>query len=266
MSGHSKWSKIRHKKGIKDAKRGKLFSKMAQQITIAARDGGGDPDANFSLRLLVDKAKSASMPADNIKRAIDRGIGKGEGGQLENALYEAYGPGKASMIVEAITDNKNRTVAELRKLFSDSGGNLAESGSVSWNFDQRGLVIVESAKLKKSDKYGEPDIHVPEDPEETMLQLIEIPGVVDVDTIDYEEEDSAEERVHLQLITQAQDLISVRDQVHNLGYIVKDAELTWIPRSYKEVSPESREKLHNFLERLDEVEDVHNVWMDVKLD
>lgn len=270
MSGHSKWSKIRHKKGIKDLKRGKIFSKMAQQIAVAARDGGGDPDSNFSLRLLIDKAKAVSMPAENIKRAIDRGVGNGEEGSLENVFYEGYGPGKVSIIVEAITDNKNRTVAELRKLFSDAGGNLAESGAVSWNFDQRGLVVVESAKLQKSDKYGEPDIHVPEEIEKTMLSLMDISGVIDVDTTQYEEDadedDDVEKREHLRLFTEARDLSSVRDGVHKLGYIVKDAELTWIPRIYKKTPPGDIEKIQSFIEKLEEIDDVHNIWMDVKLD
>lgn len=142
MSGHSKWSTIKRKKGAIDAARGKVFTKIIKEITVAARTGGGDPDANPRLRLAVSMAKSSNMPADNITRAIKKGTGELEGVSYEEITYEAYGPGGVALIIESLTDNRNRTVADLRHLFSKNGGNLAESGAVSWNFERKGVITV----------------------------------------------------------------------------------------------------------------------------
>ena len=142
MSGHSKWSTIKRQKGVTDAKRGALFTKVAREISVAARQGGGDPDANYRLRLAVDKARSVNMPSDNIKRTIDKATGGGEAEQFEEIVYEGYGPGGVAVLVEAQTDNRNRTAAEVRSIFTKTGGQLAGSGAVAWQFEPRGLIAV----------------------------------------------------------------------------------------------------------------------------
>ena len=153
MSGHSKWSSIKHKKGAADAKRGKLFTKLARAITVAARDGGGDPDGNPALATAVQKARDASMPKDNIQRAIDRGTGAGaDAAAIEQVLFEGYGPGGAAILVEALTDNRNRTSADVRHAFTKHDGSLGEPGSVAWIFEKRGVIVVDG------DRYGEDDL------------------------------------------------------------------------------------------------------------
>src|SRR3954453_21554586 len=142
MSGHSKWSTIKRAKGITDAKRGALFTKVAREILVAARQGGGDPDANYRLRLAIDKARSVNMPQDNIKRSIERATGGGDGEQYEEIVYEGYGPGGVAVLVEAQTDNRNRTAAEIRSMFTKAGGQLAGSGAVAWQFEPRGLIEI----------------------------------------------------------------------------------------------------------------------------
>src|SRR5215210_3165368 len=153
MSGHSKWSSIKHKKGAADAKRGKLFTKLARAITVAAREGGGNPDANPALGLAIQKARDNSMPKDNIQRAIDRGTGAGtDAAAIERVVFEGYGPGGAAILVEALTDNRNRTSAEIRHSFSKHGGSLGEPGSVAWTFEKRGVIVIDA------DRYGEDDL------------------------------------------------------------------------------------------------------------
>ena len=149
MSGHSKWSTIKRAKGITDAKRGALFTKVAREISVAARQGGGDPDANYRLRLAIEKARSVNMPADNIKRTIDKATGGGEAEQYEEIVYEGYGPGGVAVLVEAQTDNRNRTAAEVRSMFTKSGGQLAGSGAVAWQFEPRGLIAVPRARGRR---------------------------------------------------------------------------------------------------------------------
>src|ERR687892_1090313 len=153
MSGHSKWSSIKHRKAAVDAKRGKMFTKLARAITVAARDGGGDPEGNPALAAAVQKARDYSMPKDNIQRAIDRGTGAGAtDGEIERAVYEGYGPGGSAILVEALTDNRNRTGADIRHAFDKHGGSLGEPGSVAWIFDKRGVILVDA------DRYGEDDL------------------------------------------------------------------------------------------------------------
>src|SRR5438270_3539323 len=169
MSGHSKWHSIKHKKAVVDARRGKLFTKLARHITVAAREGGGDPEGNPALALAVQKAKDASMPKDNIERAIAKGTGEGtDADALEAVLYEGYGPGGVALLVEAVTDNRNRTGAEMRHVFSKHGGNLGEPGSVSYLFDKRGLIVVDGERYSEDDllpaiEAGAEDIAVDDD-------------------------------------------------------------------------------------------------------
>ena len=155
MSGHSKWASIKHKKAATDAKRGQLFTKLARAIAVAAREGGGDPDANFTLAAAIEKAKSYSMPKDNIQRAIDRGTGAGGGDeQIERVVYEGYGAGGAAMLVDALTDNRNRTGSEVRNAFDKSGGNLGEPGSVAWQFEKKGVILVDAERYSEEDLLG----------------------------------------------------------------------------------------------------------------
>lgn len=259
MSGHSKWSKIKHKKALTDAKKGKVFSKLAQQITIAAREGG-DPESNFSLRLLIDKAKSASMPADNIQRAVDRGAGKGsEVIHLEKVTYEGIGPLGVSVIVETLTDNKNRTVADLRKTFSERGGALAEAGAVMWNFDQLGLVTLKAGSMKKSEKYGHSDEFVPSDPEEVTLALMEIQGITDIDNY-HDDEENVE---YLDVYTDPKSLTTVRDTIKDMGYVITSAELIWRAKVQKELDEQEVERIREFVEAVEEHDDIQSVWTDI---
>ena len=155
MSGHSKWASIKHKKAATDAKRGQLFTKLARAISVAAREGGGDPDSNFTLAAAIEKAKGYSMPKDNIQRAIDRGTGAGSGDeQIERVVYEGYGPGGAAVLVEALTDNRNRTGSEVRHAFDKSGGSLGEPGSVAWQFEKKGVIVVDGDRYSEDDLIG----------------------------------------------------------------------------------------------------------------
>lgn len=266
MSGHSKWSKIKHKKGLNDAKKGKVFSKMSQQITIAARDGGGDLDSNFTLRLLVDKAKGVSMPMDNIQRAIDKGSGKsGETFSIENAMYEGYGPAKVSMIVETLTDNKNRTVSDLRVTFSNHGGNLAESGSVSWNFTQKGYIQMRPAVMKESEKYGHEDEMEFVNEEEVIMNILDISGILDFKQYDETEmEEDEDNGKYINIYTEAKELAHVRDSIKDLGYVITSAELIWTANTpKKDLSEAEIAKVSDFIEVIEEMDEVQSIWTDV---
>src|SRR5688572_31531993 len=210
MSGHSKWSTIKRQKGVTDAKRGALFTKVAREISVAARQGGGDPDANYRLRLAIEKARSVNMPADNIKRTIDKATGGGEAEQYEEIVYEGYGPGGVAVLVEAATDNRNRTAAEVRSLFTKSGGQLAGSGAVAWQFEPRGLITIP--------KSGQ-------DPDEVALTAIDA-GADDVDT-------STDEVV--EVYTTPAGLEEVRKALEGAGVPVETAENTMIAKSTVEV-------------------------------
>src|SRR5881392_697727 len=199
MSGHSKWASIKHKKAIVDSRRGKLFTKLARAITTAARDGGGDIDGNPSLALAVQKAKDASMPKDNIERAIAKGTGEGaDADALETVMYEGYGPGGVAMLVEALTDNRNRTGSEVRHIFSKHGGNLGEPGSVAYLFDKRGLIVVDAAR------YAEDD----------LLPAIEAGA-----------EDIAVDDNVCEVLTEPSDLTAVRATLDEAGIEIEQAEV-----------------------------------------
>ena len=200
MSGHSKWSTIKRQKGANDAKRGAVFTKVAREISIAARPGGGDPDANYRLRLAIDKARSVNMPADNIKRAIDKATGGGEAEQYEEIVYEGYGPGGVAVLVEAATDNRNRTAADVRSMFTKAGGQLAGSGAVAWQFEPRGLITVP--------RDGQ-------DPDEVALAAIDA-GAEDVDTDDDEP---------IEIYTTPGELERVRKALEGAGVPVESAEI-----------------------------------------
>ncbi len=233
MSGHSKWSSIKHKKGAADAKRGKLFTKLARAITVAARDGGGDPDGNPALATAVQKARDASMPKDNIQRAIDRGAGVGsDAAAIERILFEGYGPGGAAILVEALTDNRNRTSADVRHAFAKHHGSLGEPGSVAWIFEKRGVVVVDGGR------YGEDDL---------------------IAAIDAGAEDVREDGDLLRAICPPGDLTAVREALEVAGVEVQGAELAMEPKSTVEVKGTEAEWLLRLVDALDEHDDVNEV-------
>ena len=236
MSGHSKWSSIKHKKGAADAKRGKLFSKLARAIIVAARDGGPDPAANLALANAIEKARSYSMPKDNIERAIARGSGaETDATAFETVLYEGYAPGGVALIVEALTDNRNRTASEVRHLFSKHDGNLGESGSVAWLFERRGLVLVGAEGV---------------DEDELMLAAAE-GGADDVDL----------EGSSYEIATAPESLSAVREAVESAGFRIESAELAMVPKTTIEISDDAQAKkvlrIVDALEELDDVQEVH---------
>ncbi|HEB68660.1 MAG TPA: YebC/PmpR family DNA-binding transcriptional regulator [Desulfobulbus sp.] len=235
MSGHSKWSTIKRKKGANDAKRGKIFTKLIKEITIAARMGGGDPDGNPRLRTAVIAAKSENMPKDNIARAIKKGTGDLDGAVYEEILYEGYGPGGVAVLVETMTDNKNRTVADVRHFFAKSGGNLGESGCVAWMFDKKGSIMVDREGV---------------DEEELMDLAIEAGA-----------EDVIEDETTFQILTEPDDFSEVVENLEKSGVKCLEASITMIPKNTVEVDAEktarSLMKLLDNLEDNDDVQKVH---------
>jgi YebC/PmpR family DNA-binding regulatory protein len=234
MSGHSKWSTIKRQKGVTDAKRGALFTKVAREISVAARQGGGDPDANYRLRLAVEKARSVNMPSDNIKRTIDKATGGGEAEQYEEIVYEGYGPGGVAVLVEAATDNRNRTAAEVRSIFTKTGGQLAGSGAVAWQFEPRGLIVV--ARDGK-------------DADEIALAAIDA-GAADVDT----EDDDA-----IEIFTEPGALEAVRRGLEAAGVEVESAESTMVAKQTVELDSGKARQALRLVELLEDLDDVQRV-------
>jgi YebC/PmpR family DNA-binding regulatory protein len=235
MSGHSKWSTIKRQKGVTDAKRGALFTKVAREISVAARQGGGDPDANYRLRLAVEKARSVNMPSDNIKRTIDKAVGGGDAEQYEEIVYEGYGPGGVAVLVEAATDNRNRTAAEVRSIFTKAGGQLAGSGAVAWQFEPRGLIAVAR------------DAAV--DVDEVALAAIDA-GAEDVDTDDPES---------IGIYTSPADLERVRKALDGAGVPVDSAENTMVAKQTVELDSARARQALRLVELLEDLEDVQRV-------
>ena len=239
MSGHSKWSTIKRQKGANDAKRGAMFTKVAREIMVAARAGGGDPDANYRLRLAMDKARSINMPADNIKRAIERATGAGEGEQYEEIVYEGYGPGGVAVLVEAATDNRNRTAAEVRSIFSKTGGQLAGSGAVAWQFEARGLITVAREGV---------------DPDEVALAAIDA-GASDVFN------DAATTEIY----TEPADLEAVRKALDAAGVAVEDAENAMIAKQTTAVDADHVRKVMRLIDLLEDLDDVQRVTSNAEI-
>jgi YebC/PmpR family DNA-binding regulatory protein len=234
MSGHSKWHSIKHKKGAADAKRGKLFSKLARAITVAARDGGGDPSGNPTLATAIQKAKEASMPKDKIQKAIDVGTGAGsEGAAIERIVYEGYGPAGVAVLVEALTDNRNRASAEIRHAFSKHGGSLGEPGSVAWIFEKKGAIVVDAGR------YGEDDL---------------------IAAIDAGAEDVREDGDRLRVLCEPSDLSAVREVLEGSGVEIESATVATEPKSTVEVKGHDAQRLLELLEALDEQDDVDEVF------
>ncbi len=259
MSGHSKWSTIKHKKAINDAKKGKVFSKLSTQITHAARLGGGDVSMNPTLRMYIDKAKNAGFPIDRIEKAISKGTGEGSNGvAFEEVTYEGFGPSGIQLVVDTLTDNKNRTVADLRQIFENFGGTLATEGSVSWNFDTKGLVVVKCGIMQKSEKYGQDDIFVQKDKDEVMMNIMDIDGVMDISEVDLEGNIQG-----LEVYTKYTDLAKVRDAITDMGYVLDDALIIKEPKMTKTLIDRDLEKANIAIEELEDNDDVQDVWSDL---
>ena len=233
MSGHSKWSSIKRQKGVNDVKRGATFTKVAREIGMAARAGGGDPDGNFRLRLAIEKARGVNMPADNIKRAIEKATGAGEAEQFEEVVYEGYGPGGVAILVEAATDNRNRTAAEVRSRFAKSGGQLAASGAVAWQFEVRGVITVP--------RQGN-------DPDSVALTAIDA-GADDVDT----------EADPLEIYTAPAELESIRRALENAGVPVDQSESAMIAKQTVELDATKARQALRLVEELEDLDDVQRV-------
>jgi len=234
MSGHSKWASIKHKKMAQDAKRGKLFTKLIRELTIAAREGGGNPETNPRLRQAIERAKEANMPQDNITRAIKRGTGELPGQVFEEVMYEGYGPAGVALIVQVLTDNKNRTTSEIRNIFSKKGGNLAGAGSVSWIFQRKGYILVSKDKVD----------------EDTIMNL----------AIEAGAEDIKSEGKNYEIITSPEDFEKVKDYLKTNDIPLSSAEVTMLPASTVRVTGQVAKQVLSLVEALEEHDDVQNVY------
>ena len=234
MSGHSKWHSIKHKKGAADAKRGKIFTRLIKELTVAARGGGGDPDTNPRLRTVIAEAKASNMPADNIKRAIRRGTGEEPGVSYEEVQYEAYGPGGAAMIIDMLTDNKNRAVGEIRHILTKHGGNLAETNAVGWMFSKRGYIVVPKKKAREE----------------------ELMGVV----IDAGADDLRDDEDNWEVLSPPDMFHQVLEAVKTLGIEPDAAEVSMLPQNYLKLEGKQADQMIRLMQALEEHDDVRHVW------
>jgi YebC/PmpR family DNA-binding regulatory protein len=239
MSGHSKWSQIKRKKGAADVKKGAMFTRLGREVTLAAREGGGDPNANFTLRLAMDRARIQNMPKENIERAIKRGTGElAEGGQLEDIIYEGYGPGGSALLVQVLTDNRNRTASDVRHLFTRGGGNMAAANAVAWMFDKKGMITVENAK----------------NPEDLALELI------DAGADDYKLDGNV-----LDLYCAPENLRTLKDAIEKRKVEIVSAELAWISKNPAQVTDEQAVTTMKLMESLEEYDDVQKVYSNLDI-
>ena len=239
MAGHSKWAQIKRKKAVADARKGQLFTKLAREITAAARAGGGDPAANVTLRLLIEKAKAANMPKENIERAIQRGTGELKGEELEELYYEGYGPGGIALMLHVLTDNRNRAVADIRRIFNRQGGSLGESGCVAWMFDKKGVITIEANG---------------QDPEELALLAIDA-GAEDVEIDDN----------LVQVYTAPERLAQVKENLEKQAVSIETAELAMVPKSRMELDEHQTIQAMKLIEALEELEDVQDVYSNLEI-
>ena len=236
MSGHSKWAQIKHKKAVVDAKRGKIFSKIAKEIAVAARLGGGDPDGNPRLRTVLENAREVNMPGENIKRAIMKGTGELPGVSYEESIYEGYGPGGTAILLEVLTDNKNRTVPEIRHIMTKNGGNLGEAGCVAWMFEKKGYILVEKTKID----------------EDSLMSAALEAGSEDM------KNDPGED--NYEIITAPEDVNKVKAALEAGGIPVSLAEITMLPKSYVALDGKSAEQMIRLVDALEDHEDIQNVY------
>jgi YebC/PmpR family DNA-binding regulatory protein len=240
MSGHSKWATIKHKKAALDAKRGKLFTRLIKEIMIAARGGGGDVDGNPRLRTAVVAAKAVSMPMDNIMRAIKRGTGELEGGQIDELVYEGYGPGGAAIVAFVATDNKNRTVSEIRHVFSKNGGNMGEPGSVAWMFDRKGQIFIDKEHAE----------------EDTLMNLV----------LDAGADDLRDQGEQWEVLTPPENLIAVQDALAAAKIPVAEAQQAMVPKNTLQIETKNVAGLMRLVDALEEHDDVQNVFGNYEID
>jgi YebC/PmpR family DNA-binding regulatory protein len=236
MAGHSKWAQIKHKKAAVDAKKGKIFSKLSKEITVAAKLGGGDPEKNPRLRTAIEKAREVNMPSENIKRAIMKGTGELPGTTYEEAIYEGYGPGGVALMIEVLTDNKNRTVSEIRHIMSKHGGSMGEAGCVSWMFEKKGYILVDKTKISEDE-----------------LMAIALDGGAE-DMKNDPQEDNYE------IITAPEDLNKVKSAIESRGIEITLAEITMLPKSYVQLDEKDAEQMLRLYEALEDHDDVQNVY------
>lgn len=240
MAGHSKWAQIKRKKAVTDARRGQLWTKLLKEVTVAARMGGGDPDGNPRLRTAIQEAKGANCPNDNIERAIKRGTGELEGVSYEEVSYEGYGPGGVAILVEVVTDNRNRSVAEIRHLFSKRGGNLGETGCVAWMFDKRGLFAIDKSEMS----------------DEAFMEL----------ALEIEAEDISIEEETYEIYTQPDMFAAIREELESREIPLVAKELAMLPQNQIKVEAEKTPQLLRLMEALEDQEDVQNVWANFDID
>jgi YebC/PmpR family DNA-binding regulatory protein len=240
MSGHSKWASIKHKKAATDAKRGKIFTRIIKELAVAARMGGGDPDANAQLRKAIADAKAANMPADNIKRAIMKGTGQLEGASYDEMSYEGYGPGGVAVYIETLTDNKNRTVSEIRHIFSKHGGNLGESGSVGWMFHRKGYIVVEKSKAS----------------EDELMDIILEAGA----------EDLKEDGSNYEIFTAPEDYEAVDKALQENEIETAVSNLSMVPQNYVKLEGKQAEQCLKLMDALEDQDDAQNVWANFDID
>jgi len=240
MSGHSKWHTIKHKKGAADAKRGRVFTRIIKELTVAARAGGGDADTNPRLRTIVAEAKAVNMPAENIKRAIRRGTGEEPGVQYEEITYEGYGPGGVALIIEAMTDNKNRTVGEIRHLLTKYGGDLGQSNSVSWMFEKKGYIVIEKAKAS----------------EDTLLS-----AALDAGADDLRDDDD-----NWEVVSAPDALPAVKEAVEKLGIETVSAQVAMLPKNYVSLEGKAAQSMLKLLDLIEDHDDVQHVWSNMDVD
>ncbi|MGD2246554.1 MAG: YebC/PmpR family DNA-binding transcriptional regulator [Candidatus Aminicenantes bacterium] len=240
MSGHSKWHSIKHKKAAQDAKRGKIFTKVIRELSIAARMGGGEPDTNPRLRKAIADAKAVNMPADNIKRAIMKGTGQLEGVSYEEVAYEGYGPGGVAIYVEVLSDNKNRTISELRHIFTKNNGHIGESGCVSWMFDRKGYIVIEQEKAS----------------EDELLEII----------LDAGAEDMREDGSNFEIFTPPEEFEAVVNALKEHDIELAASNLGYIPQNYVKLEGKQAQQLLRLMEDLEDHDDVQNVWANFDID
>jgi len=240
MSGHSKWHTIKHKKGAADAKRGRVFTRIIKELTVAARAGGGDPDTNPRLRTIVAEAKQVNMPAENIKRAIRRGTGEEPGVQYEEITYEGYGPGGVALIIEAMTDNKNRTVGEIRHMLTKYGGDLGQSNSVAWMFEKKGYIVIEKAKAS----------------EDTLLSA----------ALDAGADDLRDDGDNWEVVSAPDTFPAVKEAVEKLGIEPASAQVAMLPKNYVSLEGKAAQSMLKLLDLLEDHDDVQHVWSNMDVD
>jgi YebC/PmpR family DNA-binding regulatory protein len=234
MSGHSKWSTIKHKKGAADKKRAKIFTKLIKEITVAARMGGGDPEANPRLRHAVASAKSQNMPKDNVERAIKKGSGDMDGVNYEEVMYEGYGPGGVAVMVACLTDNKNRTIADVRYIFNKAGGNVGTDGCVAWMFDKKGLIVISKETID----------------EETLMEV----------ALDAGAEDIRDENEVFEILTAPEDFDAVKDAIDAADIACESAEISMIPQNTTAVEGKEAEQMVRFMDALDDCDDIQHFY------